>query len=183
MFVFRFTVMTIMSMAPTTLLGALQPHLLRCKQEPTFPRWGCCGCVCLQLYQWKTCYWCFVDHLQAEFQCVNPRKLKKKNYQNSGVISIKQCQVMFLKWRSVDICIPPCIFSISVGCHINFPLIFKLCISCFMRITTLIVSWYIINIMATVLGPEGVYLSGLYHGGLSNQLHCEYGNIKHKILF
>lgn len=35
--------------------------------------------------------------------------------------------------------------------------------------------------MFTLLGREGVYLSGLHHGGLSNQLHCEFGNIKHII--
>lgn len=32
--------------------------------------------------------------LQAEFECVNPKKLKKKNYKNSGVVSIKKCEVM-----------------------------------------------------------------------------------------
>lgn len=37
--------------------------------------------------------------------------------------------------------------------------------------------------MFTLLGGEGVDLSGLYLGGLSNQLYCEFANIKHKILF
>lgn len=32
------------------------------------------------------------------------------------------------------------------------------------------------NTMFTLSGGEGVYLPGLYHGRLSNQLHCEFGN-------
>uniref|UniRef100_A0A8C4HIM9 Copine-3 n=1 Tax=Dicentrarchus labrax TaxID=13489 RepID=A0A8C4HIM9_DICLA len=47
----------------------------------------------------------------VEFECINPKKLKKKNYKNSGVICIKQCQVVkeltFLDY-------------IMGGCQINF---------------------------------------------------------------
>ncbi|XP_035518428.1 copine-3-like isoform X2 [Morone saxatilis] len=47
----------------------------------------------------------------VEFECINPKKLTKKNYKNSGVICIKQCQVVkeltFLDY-------------IMGGCQINF---------------------------------------------------------------
>ncbi|KAM3593072.1 uncharacterized protein V6R79_005576 [Siganus canaliculatus] len=47
----------------------------------------------------------------AEFECVSPKKLKKRNYKNSGVISIRQCQVVkeltFLDY-------------IMGGCQLNF---------------------------------------------------------------
>uniref|UniRef100_A0A8C9ZRK2 Copine-3 n=1 Tax=Sander lucioperca TaxID=283035 RepID=A0A8C9ZRK2_SANLU len=54
----------------------------------------------------------------AEFECISPKKLKKRNYKNSGVICIKDCQVV----------------------------------------------------------KEYTFLDYIM-GGLSNQLHCEFGNI------
>ncbi|XP_039982806.1 copine-3-like isoform X1 [Xiphias gladius] len=47
----------------------------------------------------------------AEFECINPRKLRKKNYKNSGVISIKRCQVV-KEYTFLD--------YIMGGCQINF---------------------------------------------------------------
>lgn len=42
------------------------------------------------LSQWL----CYV--LQAEFDCINmKKKLKKKSYKNSGVVSVKLCQVWY----------------------------------------------------------------------------------------
>ncbi len=38
-----------------------------------------------------------------------------------------------------------------------------------------------VNIMFTLSGGEGVYLPGLYYGGLSDQLHCEFGNVNPKM--
>uniref|UniRef100_A0A673BNJ8 Copine-3-like n=1 Tax=Sphaeramia orbicularis TaxID=375764 RepID=A0A673BNJ8_9TELE len=32
-------------------------------------------------------------HFQAEFECINPKKLKKKDYKNSGVICIRRCEI------------------------------------------------------------------------------------------
>lgn len=110
LFVFRSTAMTIMSAVPMTLLGALKPRLRRCKLQHTFVRWGfwplpVCVCVFDSVSTNKGPVFLtstamnvtHVLHLQAEFECVNPKKLKKKNYKNSGVICFKQCQVMILK--------------------------------------------------------------------------------------
>ncbi|XP_076617891.1 copine-3-like [Chaetodon auriga] len=47
----------------------------------------------------------------AEFECVNPKKLKKKNYKNSGVICIKQCQLV-KEFTFLD--------YIMGGCQLNF---------------------------------------------------------------
>ncbi|XP_070784147.1 copine-3-like [Enoplosus armatus] len=47
----------------------------------------------------------------AEFECVNPKKLKKKNYKNSGVICFKHCQVL-KEYTFLD--------YIMGGCQINF---------------------------------------------------------------
>lgn len=47
----------------------------------------------------------------AEFECVNPKKLKKKNYKNSGVICIKNCQLV-KEFTFLD--------YIMGGCQINF---------------------------------------------------------------
>lgn len=47
----------------------------------------------------------------AEFECVNPKKLKKKNYKNSGVIIIKKCEVV-KEFTFLD--------YIMGGCQINF---------------------------------------------------------------
>ncbi|XP_044032877.1 copine-3-like [Siniperca chuatsi] len=47
----------------------------------------------------------------AEFECINPKKLKKKNYKNSGVICIKHCQVL-KEYTFLD--------YIMGGCQINF---------------------------------------------------------------
>ncbi|KAM7370134.1 hypothetical protein PAMP_011414 [Pampus punctatissimus] len=47
----------------------------------------------------------------AEFECINPKKLKKKGYQNSGVICIKRCQVE-KEFTFLD--------YIMGGCQINF---------------------------------------------------------------
>lgn len=47
----------------------------------------------------------------AEFECVNPKKLKKKNYKNSGVICFKQCQVV-KEFTFLD--------YIMGGCQLNF---------------------------------------------------------------
>ncbi|XP_041824480.1 copine-3-like [Melanotaenia boesemani] len=47
----------------------------------------------------------------AEFECINPKKLKKKNYKNSGVICIKRCQVV-TEFSFLD--------YIMGGCQINF---------------------------------------------------------------
>uniref|UniRef100_A0A8D3CDY0 Copine-3 n=1 Tax=Scophthalmus maximus TaxID=52904 RepID=A0A8D3CDY0_SCOMX len=43
----------------------------------------------------------------VEFECINPKKLKKKNYKNSGVICVKRCQYTFLDY-------------VMGGCQINF---------------------------------------------------------------
>lgn len=47
----------------------------------------------------------------AEFECINPKKLKKKNYKNSGVICIKRCQVV-KEFTFLD--------YIMGGCQLNF---------------------------------------------------------------
>ncbi|XP_072234853.1 copine-3-like isoform X2 [Leuresthes tenuis] len=47
----------------------------------------------------------------AEFECINPKKLKKKNYKNSGVICIKRCQVE-KEYSFLD--------YIMGGCQVNF---------------------------------------------------------------
>lgn len=47
----------------------------------------------------------------AEFECINPKKLKKKNYKNSGVISVKKCEVV-KEFTFLD--------YIMGGCQINF---------------------------------------------------------------
>uniref|UniRef100_A0A8C3AKF6 Copine-3 n=1 Tax=Cyclopterus lumpus TaxID=8103 RepID=A0A8C3AKF6_CYCLU len=47
----------------------------------------------------------------AEFECIIPKKLKKKNYKNSGVICIKNCQVV-KEYTFLD--------YIMGGCQINF---------------------------------------------------------------
>ncbi|XP_068160120.1 copine-3-like [Antennarius striatus] len=47
----------------------------------------------------------------AEFECINPKKVKKKNYKNSGVICIKQCQII-KEFTFLD--------YIMGGCQINF---------------------------------------------------------------
>ncbi|XP_069007453.1 copine-3-like isoform X1 [Embiotoca jacksoni] len=47
----------------------------------------------------------------AEFECISPKKLKKANYKNSGVICIKQCQVL-KEFTFLD--------YIMGGCQINF---------------------------------------------------------------
>lgn len=47
----------------------------------------------------------------AEFECMNPKKLKKKNYKNSGVIIIKKCEVV-KEFTFLD--------YIMGGCQINF---------------------------------------------------------------
>ncbi|XP_073344936.1 copine-3-like [Pagrus major] len=47
----------------------------------------------------------------AEFECINHKKLKKKNYKNSGVICIKSCQVV-KEFTFLD--------YIMGGCGINF---------------------------------------------------------------
>ncbi|XP_030612092.1 copine-3-like [Archocentrus centrarchus] len=47
----------------------------------------------------------------AEFECVNLKKLKKKNYKNSGVICIRQCQIL-KEYTFLD--------YIMGGCQINF---------------------------------------------------------------
>ncbi|XP_040922317.1 copine-3-like isoform X2 [Toxotes jaculatrix] len=49
--------------------------------------------------------------LPAEFQFINPKKLKKKNYKNSGVVCIKRCQVQ-REYTFLD--------YIMGGCQINF---------------------------------------------------------------
>uniref|UniRef100_A0A8C4NRR6 Copine 3 n=1 Tax=Dicentrarchus labrax TaxID=13489 RepID=A0A8C4NRR6_DICLA len=61
------------------------------------------SCYCH--FNWHKCDSC--SRLQVEFECINPKKLKKKNYKNSGVICIKQCQLTFLDY-------------IMGGCQINF---------------------------------------------------------------
>ncbi|XP_068604036.1 copine-3-like [Brachionichthys hirsutus] len=47
----------------------------------------------------------------AEFECVNPKKVKKKTYKNSGVICIKRCQIV-KEFTFLDF--------IMGGCQINF---------------------------------------------------------------
>uniref|UniRef100_G3NAQ9 Copine 3 n=1 Tax=Gasterosteus aculeatus aculeatus TaxID=481459 RepID=G3NAQ9_GASAC len=47
----------------------------------------------------------------VEFECIAPKKLKKKNYKNSGVICIKNCQVV-KEYTFLD--------YIMGGCQINF---------------------------------------------------------------
>ncbi|XP_034027635.1 copine-3-like isoform X2 [Thalassophryne amazonica] len=47
----------------------------------------------------------------AEFQCINPKKLKKKGYKNSGTICVKRCQVE-KEYTFLDF--------IMGGCQINF---------------------------------------------------------------
>ncbi|XP_075994254.1 copine-3-like [Genypterus blacodes] len=48
---------------------------------------------------------------QAEFQCINQKKLKKRDYKNSGVICIRRCQVE-KEYTFLD--------YIMGGCQINF---------------------------------------------------------------
>ncbi|XP_022609792.1 copine-1-like isoform X5 [Seriola dumerili] len=48
---------------------------------------------------------------KAEFECVNPKKLRKTNYKNSGVICVKRCQVV-KEYTFLD--------YIMGGCQINF---------------------------------------------------------------
>ncbi|XP_070708666.1 copine-3-like [Pempheris klunzingeri] len=47
----------------------------------------------------------------AEFECINPKKLKKRNYKNSGVICIKDCRVV-KEFTFLD--------YVMGGCQINF---------------------------------------------------------------
>ncbi|XP_062235201.1 copine-3-like isoform X2 [Platichthys flesus] len=47
----------------------------------------------------------------AEFECINPKKLKKKKYKNSGVICVKRCQLV-KDYTFLD--------YIMGGCQINF---------------------------------------------------------------
>ncbi|XP_028288420.1 copine-3-like [Parambassis ranga] len=47
----------------------------------------------------------------AEFECINPKKFKKKNYKNSGIICVKQCKVV-KEYSFLDF--------IMWGCQINF---------------------------------------------------------------
>uniref|UniRef100_A0A8C1IVC7 Copine II n=1 Tax=Cyprinus carpio TaxID=7962 RepID=A0A8C1IVC7_CYPCA len=46
----------------------------------------CIYIVCLYLVLYALCS-------QVEFECINPKKLKKKSYKNSGVIIVKTCKV------------------------------------------------------------------------------------------
>lgn len=39
-----------------------------------------------------------------------------------------------------------------------------------------------VKMVFTLSGGEGVHLPGLYYGGLSNSLHCEFGNINTLLL-
>lgn len=85
-----------------TSSGAFKLRLRRCNQEPSSSRWDECVCVWFQLYQWGACFLNWIDilwspHSQTEFPCINPKKIKKKNYHNSGVICIRQCQVLTLR--------------------------------------------------------------------------------------
>lgn len=173
MFVFRLTVTTIMSAAPTILLGALKPHLQRCSWEHTFAQWEfLCVCDCSSISDGFVWNWPGVNEpcplLQTEFECINPKKLNKKNYKNSGVICIKHCEVMF--FLSLTCCnLPIFIVSCTVYSSIHMlPWVHVYYIWC--------TSLYIVNVFV-LLGPERVYLSGLYHGGVSDQLHREFGNI------
>lgn len=63
-------------------------------------------------YNWHTYDSC--SHLQAEFECINTKKVKKKDYKNSGVICIKRCQVCEL-YLSHDASSNHYIFSHSIG--------------------------------------------------------------------
>lgn len=47
----------------------------------------------------------------AEFECINPKKLRKKNYKNSGVICIKKCELL-KEFTFLD--------YIMGGCQMNF---------------------------------------------------------------
>ncbi|XP_059183179.1 copine-3-like isoform X1 [Centropristis striata] len=47
----------------------------------------------------------------AEFECISPKKMKKRNYKNSGVICIKNCQVV-KEYTFLD--------YIMGGCQMNF---------------------------------------------------------------
>ncbi|KAL4000730.1 NLR family CARD domain-containing protein 3 [Sarotherodon galilaeus] len=47
----------------------------------------------------------------AEFECINPKKSNKKNYKNSGVVCIRQCQIV-REYTFLD--------YIMGGCQINF---------------------------------------------------------------
>ncbi|TKS88028.1 Copine-3 [Collichthys lucidus] len=49
--------------------------------------------------------------IKVEFECINPKKSKKKNYKNSGVICIKHCQLV-KEYTFLD--------YIMGGCQINF---------------------------------------------------------------
>ncbi|XP_067341776.1 copine-3-like isoform X2 [Channa argus] len=49
--------------------------------------------------------------IKAEFECINPQKSQKRNYKNSGVISIKRCQVQ-KEYSFLD--------YIMGGCQIHF---------------------------------------------------------------
>uniref|UniRef100_A0A3Q4H432 C2 domain-containing protein n=1 Tax=Neolamprologus brichardi TaxID=32507 RepID=A0A3Q4H432_NEOBR len=47
----------------------------------------------------------------AEFECINPKKSMKKSYKNSGVVCIRQCQIV-REYTFLD--------YIMGGCQINF---------------------------------------------------------------
>ncbi|KAM9331606.1 copine-3-like isoform 1-T1 [Pholidichthys leucotaenia] len=50
----------------------------------------------------------------AEFECINPKKLKKKNYNNSGVICVKQCQVQ-KEYTFLDFIMGGCQFNFTIA--------------------------------------------------------------------
>lgn len=124
--------------------GALKPHLRRCNWEHTFPRWDFTHlCIFVLsptikvLFYFQLALTC--SDPQVEFECINPKKSKKKNYKNSGVICIKHCQVRVLKWWNLRH-----IFSLSIGQFFSLFLIYlshtNVCTLCLHNVYSL--SWW-----------------------------------------
>lgn len=86
--------------------------------------------------------------LQAEFECINSKKKqKKKNYKNSGVVSVKVCQVL---------------------CHINTLVWFYSQHSILKPMQT-----FLDMIVFAVSDYQGIHLFGLHHGRLPVKFHCK----------
>lgn len=129
-FLFRFSATTIMSAALMTSLGALQPHSLRCNWEHTFPRWDLCVYVIPAPTMKGLLFLFYLDScplLQAEFECVNPKKLRKKNYKNSGIICIKHCQVTLSYCFCIVIVIH--IKTMHLFIHVTLAILYYRCIT------------------------------------------------------
>ncbi|XP_042366291.1 copine-3-like isoform X2 [Plectropomus leopardus] len=50
----------------------------------------------------------------AEFECVSPKKLRKRNYKNSGIIAVKSCQVV-REYTFLDYIMGGCQFNFTIA--------------------------------------------------------------------